>query len=303
MRLANHFVEAHHEYRTQEHSVMTLLAAAAGLDVRVKTHLTSLLGQPRLADVSPNHALYAMTIARLPREDQQKLSLPATQTPPSTPELPHEQCASMQKANVSWADRWRGWTDDFTDHCIQHHKPDLYYAAWESVQTLKVDMEIPLPQQGRPLHPKHLFKVYFVTHLIYIDSAYGTTAATPSVLNFELLPVLSGWFGMLQHPQYRKAHIEVLCELAVCIMILSSPDNNQIQPHMEHVHSFIAWLIRQGKDKVLTLNLKKGRIRTSTGYNLQPHSGVDLTYQHMHVHLCVLHVLCKYSQLYIPKDM
>ena len=104
MRLANHFVEAHHEYRTQEHSVMTLLAAAAGLDARVKTHLTSLLGQPRLADASPNHALYAMTIARLPREDQQKLSLPATQTPPSTPELPHEQCASMQKANVSWAE-------------------------------------------------------------------------------------------------------------------------------------------------------------------------------------------------------
>ena len=257
---------------------MTLLGAAAGINADLRDSLAGLLRCK--ASCSPHHAIYAQTIANLPSSVIQHLKpLPKPQDPP--PKIPH---ASTED--------WYELTTVFTDECIRQLKPDLYYSAWASVNWAG-NMDIPAVTRTGVSY-KQSNKIYFVTHLIYIDSGYGTKPATSKVR--EILPLVTDWFTQLQ--KYPEPHIELLCELAVCMMILAGEkDSEELRLPIQ---KFIDWLLSKGQGKELkVLNFKKN---APVGYNVLYHKRVDQQYQHMHVHLVVLLALCKFKELYIRGD-
>jgi hypothetical protein len=79
----------------------------------------------------------------------------------------------------------------------------------------------------------HLHRVYFVTHVIIIGTAYGTSpmsGAFSPELRSKLFELLVGWFRQIRSFKKIEPNLEPFYEICQCLLYLCRDDRNNILP-------------------------------------------------------------------------
>ena len=256
-----------HAVQDNAHSTLVLLSACAGTNMHIEDDFVEIYNL--LREEHPNHARYSRISANLPAA--KRVDPPAHLDP--MPDEPDEVDPDERKLP------WHDITTEFTDYSIQTGSETEYNALGPLLFSRINSHNVRLHARNHVPSETSSRIIYFVTHMIFIDTRYGVLDPTD---HLDYAPILKRWFRTLCRYPYKN--MELLCEIAVCIMVLT-PDSVP-----KNVHFFVATILsRCGNTNLMA---------AGNGYNRFHHPRVDRQYEVLHTNLVVLLMFCKYTQVF-----